>query len=50
MRFIIFISAFMIAAAIDLDYCQDHRIPSYIVGIIALTWDILELVFLNKRR
>ena len=45
MRFIIFISAVIIAAAIDLDYCNDIRIGLLIIGIMALSWDILELVY-----
>lgn len=45
MRFIIWISAVIIAAAINLDYCKDVKIGLYLVGIIALGWDVLELHF-----
>ena len=44
MRFIIFISALMIAAAINLDYMNDCRIPCYLVGAMALGWDVFDAI------
>ncbi len=48
MRFIIFTSAIIIAAAIDLEYCESHKLALYFVGGVSFTWDIIEILSSGK--
>ena len=48
MRFVIFISAVIIAGAIDLEYCESHKLAFYFVGVVYFTWDIIEILASGK--
>ena len=48
MRFVIFISAVIIAAAINFDYCESRKLALCFMGITAFTWDIIEILSSGK--